>query len=186
MISVLLALSLSQVPDAAPASQDAQATLQSCEMTPAGWVCNYRMPPVILRGAPPETVIMTDQPAIAVAVPPTVSPSVPPPDVSSVEADRQARLIARCADASWLSLCLPGDRREARILQQAAVARAALRGEVTRLLSENRCEEAVRAALVGGDLALATEARGWTCSPTAGSTGPAVPETAGIAPSASS
>jgi hypothetical protein len=159
MISVLLALSLSQVPDAAPASQDAQATLQSCEMTPAGWVCNYRMPPVILRGAPPETVIMTDQPAIAVAVPPTVSPSVPPPEVSSVEADRQARLIARCADASWLSLCLPGDRREARILRDAANARARLRGEVMGLLSENKCDEAVRAALAGADMTLAWEVR---------------------------
>jgi hypothetical protein len=158
MISLLLALGFAQVPDAVPAPQEAQATLQSCETTPAGWVCNYRMPAVILRGAPPETVILTDPPAIAVPVPQTV-PAAPQPEVSSAEADRQARLIARCADASWMSLCLPGDRREARILRDAAEARAALRGEVTRLLSEDRCQDARRAALAGGDMTLAWEVR---------------------------
>ena len=172
MISLLLALT------AAPALQQERLTAQSCEMTPTGWVCHYQMPSVTIQGTPPGTVVLQG--------PATLPPQPLVPEISTAEAERQARLIARCADASWLSLCLPGDRREARILQQAAVARAALRGEVTRLLSENRCEEAVRAALVGGDLALATEARGWTCSPAAGSTGPAVPETAGVAPSASS
>lgn len=158
MISILLALALGQVPETAPGAQEVQATLQSCEMTPAGWVCNYRMPAVILRGVPPESVVLTDQPAISVPVPPTVSPE-PPAEISTAEADRRARLIARCADASWLSLCLPGDRREARILRDAAEARAALRTEVTRLLSEDRCEDARRAALAGGDLTLAWEVR---------------------------
>ena len=101
----------------------------------------------------------TGQPAISVPAPPTVPTLVPPVEISSAEADRQARLIARCADASWLSLCLPDDRREARILRDAALARAGLRGEVTRLLSENRCDEAVRAALAGGDMNLAREAQ---------------------------
>ena len=158
MISLLLALTLGQEPAAAPARREteAQATLQSCETTPEGWVCNYRMPAVILRGVPPESVILTDPPAITVPVPPTVSP---PPEISTAEADRQARLIARCADASWLSLCLPGDRREARILRDAANARAALRAEVTQLLSEERCDEARRTALAGGDLTLAWEVR---------------------------
>lgn len=158
MISLLLALTLGQEPAAAPARREteAQATLQSCVMTPEGWVCNYRMPAVILRGVPPESVILTDPPAITVPVPPTVSP---PPEISTAEADRQARLIARCADASWLSLCLPGDRREARILRDAANARAALRAEVTQLLSEERCDEARRTALAGGDLTLAWEVR---------------------------
>lgn len=166
MISLLLALGLGlgQAPEAAPASQEAQATLQSCEMTPAGWVCNYRMPAVILRGVPPGAVVMPEAPAIAVPVPPTVSPSPPPPEITSAEADRQARLIARCADASWLSLCLPGDRREARVLRDAANARAALRGEVTRLLSEDKCDEAVRVALAGADMTLAWEARNFCAS----------------------
>ncbi len=168
MISLLLALGLSQVPDPAPASQEARATLQSCEMTPAGWVCNYQMPAVILRGAPPGSVIMADPPAISVPVPPTAPTLAPPVGISSAEADRQARLIARCADASWLSLCLPDDRREARILRDAAITRAALRGEVTRLLSENRCDEAVRAALAGADMALAWEVRNRNfCAPVA-------------------
>lgn len=163
MISLLLALGLSQVPDAAPApaaqaTQTAPARLQSCETTPAGWVCNYRMPDVILHGVPAGTVVLSEAPAIAVPVPPTVTPP-PSPEISTAEADRQARLIARCADASWLSLCLPGDRREARILRDAADARAALRAEVTRLLSEDRCDEAVRAALAGADMTLAWEAR---------------------------
>lgn len=172
MISLLLALGLTQVPDVPPASQEARATLQSCEMTPSGWVCNYQMPAVILRGAPPGAVVMTDPPAIAVPVPPSVTTVAPPAEISSAEADRQARLIARCADASWLSLCLPDDRREARTLRDAAIARAALRGEVTRLLSENRCDEAVRAALAGGDMNLAWEVRNLNfCAP-----GPATAE----------
>ena len=157
MISFLLALGLSQVPDVAPASPEAQEVRVPCETTPAGWVC--KMPAMILRPSAPGSVVMTDPPAISVPVPPTVPTLVPPVEISSAEADRQARLIARCADASWLSLCLPDDRREARILRDAALARAALRGEVTRLLSENRCDEAVRAALAGGDMNLAREAQ---------------------------
>ena len=180
MISLLLALSLGQVPDApvpdvTPAPQDsqtAQATLQSCQMTSTGWVCNYQMPAVILRGAPPGSVVMTDPPAISVPLPRTVPNPVPPLEISSTEADRQARLIARCADASWLSLCLPGDRREARILRDAANVRAALRGEVTRLMSENRCDDAVRVALAGADMTLAWEVRSF-CAPSPAAAGTA-------------
>ena len=162
MISLLFALGLSQAADApqvSPQPQEARAILQSCETTSAGWVCNYQMPAVILRPSAPGSVVMSDPQALSVQVPPTVPALVPPVEISSAEADRQARLIARCADASWLSLCLPDDRREARILRDAAIARAALRGEVTRLLSENRCDEAVRAALAGGDMTLASEVR---------------------------
>jgi len=97
-------------------------------------------------------------------MPSTVTPSPPPiSTLTSAEADRQTRLIARCADASWFSLCLPGDRREANILRDAAITRAALRAEVTQLLSEERCEDARRSALEGGDLALAWEVRNF-CS----------------------
>lgn len=159
MISLLLAIGLGQVPDVPPASQEARATLQSCETTPTGWVCNYQMPSVILRPAAPGSVVMIEPPAISVPVPPAVPTLAPPVEISSAEADRQARLIARCADASWLSLCLPDDRREARILRDAAVARAALRGEVYQLLSENRCDEAMRMALAGADMTLVWEVR---------------------------
>jgi hypothetical protein len=160
MISLLLALSLGQTPESAVVSQlppDPQETRMPCESTPEGWVC--RMPAVVLRGAPPGSVIVTDPPALSVPVLPTGWTLAPPVETSSAEANRQARLIARCADASWLSLCLPDDRREARTLRDAAIARAALRSEVSRLLSESQCDEAVRAALAGGDMALATEVR---------------------------
>ena len=151
MILLLLALAGS------PADQEAQATLQSCEMTAEGWICHYRMPPVTLLG--------TTDGAVPVVVAPPVVPAIPlPPAIDPAEAARQAKLIANCADAGWLSLCLPGDRREARRLRDAAVVSAALRREVTKLLSENKCPEAVKTALAGGDLALAREARQF-CTP---------------------
>lgn len=180
MISLLLALSLAQTPDAVPAQsgpQEVRAPLQSCEMTASGWLCSYQMPAVILRGVPPGTVVLTDPSAGSASAAPTVPTLVPPVEINSAEADRQARLIARCADASWMSLCLPGDRREARILRDAANARAALRGEVTRLLSEDKCDEAVRAALAGADITLAWEVRTF-CAASPAMTGPA---TAGAA-----
>lgn len=176
MISLLIALGLGQVPAAAPATPEAQELRVPCESTPAGWVC--KMPAVILQPSAPGSVVMTDPPAISVPVPPTAPTLVPPVEISSAEADRQARLIARCADASWLSLCLPGDRREAAILRDAALARAALRSEVTRLLSEERCEDARRTALAGGDMTLAWEVRNFCAtSPSPG----ASPATAGSA-----
>ena len=63
-----------------------------------------------------------------------------------------------------MSLCLPKDRREARKLKDAAMARAALRTQVTHLLSEDRCPEAVKTALAAGDMSLAREARDF-CEP---------------------
>ena len=120
---------------------------------------------------------MTDPQAGSAPVQAPVPALAPPAEPSSAEANRQARLIARCADASWLSLCLPDDRREARALRDAANARAALRTEVSRLLSEGRCDEAVRAALAGGDMALASEVRSRNfCAPArATAEGPADP-----------
>lgn len=154
MIALLLALAAA--PEA-PAAQEGQATLQSCEMTPGGWVCHYRMPPVTLVGTsgdtPPNTL---SPPPITVTPMPAVAPTS---EADRVEAARQARLIARCADAGWKSLCLPGQRREARALKEAALVKAALRTRVTGLLGENRCDEAVKSALDGGDLDLAREAR---------------------------
>lgn len=170
MISLLLALGLSQVPDGAPASPDPQEVRVPCESTPAGWVC--RMPPVILRPSPPASGVTTYTPADSAAVPPSVPTLAPPVEMNTAEADRQARLIARCADASWLSLCLPDDRREARALRDAAVARAALRREVYQMLSENRCDDAMRTALASADMALIREVRNLNvCAP-----GPATAE----------
>jgi regulator of protease activity HflC (stomatin/prohibitin superfamily) len=109
---------------------------------------------------------MTDPQAGSAPVQAPVPALAPPAELSSAEANRQARLIARCADASWLSLCLPDDRREARALRDAANVRAALRTDVTRLLSEGKCDEAVRVALAGADMALAWEVRNMNfCAP---------------------
>jgi len=175
MISLLLAIGLSQVPEgvtASPTPPDSQEVRVPCEATPAGWVC--KMPAMILRPSPPGSAAITDAPAISVPVPHTAPTLAPLVEINTAEANRQARLIARCADASWLSLCLPDDRREARALRDAAIVRAALRSEVSRLLSESRCDDAVRAALAGGDMALASEVRNRNfCAP-----GPASAEVA--------
>ena len=157
MIALLLALA-----GAAPPEGE-HATLQSCEMTPSGWVCTYTIPAVTLLGtanAPPPQVILTPTTRL-----PLTTAAPPQPDSpEKIEAARQARLIANCADAGWMSFCLPKDRREARRLKAAALASAALRTQVTHLLSENKCPEAVKTALVAGDMTLAREARAF-CTP---------------------
>ncbi len=149
----MLLLLLAVLQAAAPA-QESKATLQSCETTEKGWVCHYQVPAgtivTPIDPGPAET------PAADVALPPR------PAAVASVdnkEASRQTRLIARCADAKWYSPCLPGEREEARVLREAALNAATLRSKVTTLLSEQRCDEAVKVALAGGDLPLAREAR---------------------------
>lgn len=155
MISLLLALA------AALPAEGEHATLESCEMTGGGWVCHYTIPAVTLVGAanaPPPQITLAPAP-----IPPATVP-VPASTASAAEAARQARLIANCADAGWMSLCLPKDRREARRLKDVATANALLRTQVTHLLSENKCSEAVKSALLAGDLTLAREARAF-CTP---------------------
>ena len=170
------------------APQETRATLQSCETTDKGWVCHYQVPSAtIVRPleGPPATITLpstsaTPPPAgyqAATAPPPeTASPPQPAPatdspkpretaSIDSREAARRTRLIARCADAKWYSPCLPGERTEARLLRDAAASAAELRGKVTLLLSEKRCDEAVKTALEGSDLALAREAREFCAAP---------------------
>lgn len=154
MIALLLALA------AEPAAAESQATLQSCDMTPSGWVCHYQMPSVTLLVSPDGKAPVTTTPATPTTTPGAALPAVPPvSEVEKAEAARQARLVASCADANWLSLCLPADRREARRLREEMAVKAALRTKVTGLLSEQKCDEAIKAALAGGDLPLAREAR---------------------------
>lgn len=134
-------------------AQEGQATLQSCVFEAEGWVCRYRVPEAIYR---PEAPLQApaQEPARATAPPPA-------PDVESV---RRARLISRCAEANWLSLCTPDDRREAKALKAQAEAKAALRLEVTTLAAKDQCPDAIRTALEGGDLDLAREIRAF-CAP---------------------
>lgn len=124
-------------------------------MTESGWICRYQIPSV---AAVPVTAL-SQPPAAGRAPVEAVQPTAG--TESSALAEAEARLILRCAEASWLSLCLPGERRQARVLRDAARAREERRIEVGRLLGENRCEEAIRLALAGGDLDLAREARGF-------------------------
>lgn len=150
-----------------PAPEGSQATLQSCELEAEGWVCRYRVPDSFYRAAPAPSLAAAPAPAAEDASPPpTLSPpsaAETPPPVTDREAARQAKLVRRCADASWLSLCTPGDRREAKALKESAEAREALRLRVTNLAAEGDCAEAVKAALEGGDLALARDMRAF-CS----------------------
>lgn len=141
-------------------AQDNPAVLQSCVFEDTGWVCRYR----------------AEESAVEL-VPPTVAPRLPDPrpkpkpDAAlTKEETRQAKLIRRCADASWMSLCTPGDRKEARELKAAAEAKATLRLKVTTLVADDRCPDAVGAALQGGDLALAREIREFCAADRAAST----------------
>ena len=139
MMTVLMSLVAGSVP------QSEQAMLRACEMTPEGWVCVYRIPPITAvpeRGSTVTDAVPEMQMAVPSVSPPPVAPAVDP------IALEESRLIRRCAEASWLSLCTPGERRQARLLRDAAD-----------LLSEQQCDAAVRAALRGGDMALAREAR---------------------------
>lgn len=128
-------------------AQDNPAVLQSCVFEDTGWVCRYRAE---------ESAVELVPPAVATRLP---DPRSKPEAALTKEETRQSKLIRRCADASWMSLCTPGDRKEAKELKEAAEARATLRLKVTTLVADGRCPDAVGAALQGGDLALAREIR---------------------------
>ena len=150
-------------------------------------------PSVVLGGGTtavsPETLAATSDTAVsdspaAPAAPPVTAPTAAPPTVTTtapgvdagpirpidpgVLTEREAQLVARCADAGWMSLCLPDDRRAARTLRDRQSAYLAVRRDVTRLLGEDDCDAAVRTALDGGYLALARETRDYCAAPTAG------------------
>lgn len=165
MIGLMLALAIAAP---APASQAVQATLQSCAMEQGRWVCRYQVPDVEIipftgdaseleltsRAGPPVPTMPGETPAVAAPTDVTVASSE-----SGILTEREARLVARCADAGWMSLCLPDDRRAARSLRDRQVAYQSVQRAVTGLLAEDRCDDAIKAALDGGYLGLAREAR---------------------------
>lgn len=130
----------------------------------------------------------------ATTLPYTAVPSAPAPTAvdagpirpidAGVLTEREAQLVARCADAGWVSLCLPDDRRAARTLRDKQDAYLAVRRDVTRLLGEERCDAAVRAALDGGYLALARETRDYCAAPATSAAAAAAPVGAESAASA--
>jgi hypothetical protein len=184
MISLMFALLAG--PAAAPGSQAVSATLQSCAMEGGRWVCRYAVPDIEIVPVPDSNVV-TDAPAAVLGAAPDAadaatgarvpSPSGPEPAAPTVDrgpvrtvdagvlTEREARLVARCAEAGWMSLCLPDDRRAARSLRDAQTAYLAVRRDVTRRLGEDDCAAAVRAALDGGYLALARETRDYCAAP---------------------
>ena len=127
---------------------------------------------------PPAPTTMVTEPAAPPAAPPvapTVTPTVEAGPIRPIDAgvltERESQLVSRCADAGWMSLCLPDDRRAARSLRDKEAAYLAVRREVARLLGEEDCDAAVRAALDGGYLGLARETRDYCAAPAAASAG---------------
>lgn len=173
MISLILAAIL-----AAPAPQAVQATLQSCAMEGGRWVCRYAVPDIEIVPLPGENIV-TEAPAVVLgeepaapaatdATPAERPVSVPPePPVArsaptldaGILTEREARLVARCADAPWYAICLPDDRRAANALKLRQDAFMSVRSDVTARLAAEDCDGAVRAALDGGYLDLAGQAR---------------------------
>lgn len=147
----LLALSPQAAPPATPAGAPtgARATLESCLFEDGRWVCRYQMPDITVVPAG------LDGAAGAVAAAAPAPTSVDAPALSPAEED----LVLRCAEASWLSLCTPAQRRTARTLQARAEAEAALRRTVGARLAAGDCAAAERLALEAGRLGLAAEAR---------------------------
>ncbi len=182
MLGLMLVLLTAPAVEASP--QAVSATLQSCAMEGGRWVCRYAVPDIeivpipgsdIVANAP--TSVLTGAPSADMPIPPTIM--VPAPGSAVIEpaaapalpidagvlTEREAGLVARCADAGWMSLCLPADRRAARELKDKEATYLAVRREVTSLLGRDRCEAAVRTALDGGYLALARETRDYCAAP---------------------
>ncbi|WGM32904.1 hypothetical protein [Brevundimonas sp. NIBR11] len=122
-------------------------------------------PPVSPPAGPP--VSSPARLAAATTTAAAVDPGPIQPIDAGVLTERESQLVSRCADAGWMSLCLPDDRRAARTLRDKQTAYLAVRREVTRLIGDDDCDAAVKAALDGGYLALARETRDYCAAPTA-------------------
>lgn len=158
-VGLILAASLA-VQEAQARTQPQAATLESCEFVDERWVCRYRLPEIQLLDAGPPAAPLT------VATPPPATPSPASPD-PGVLSDAELDLVARCADAGWLSLCFPAQRTEARRLRDAARAYEEARQRVGALIGQGDCDGARNHALNGGYLGLAREAQG-LCAAEAG------------------
>lgn len=170
MIGLMLAVAIAG-PAAAPPTAPPQAvpaTLLSCAMEQGRWVCRYQVPDVEIipfTGEASELELTSRAgPAPTLATGAPANGTVPTEAVAArseagILTEREGGLVARCADAGWMSLCLPDDRRAARALRDRQVAYQTVQRSVTGLLAEDRCDDAIRAALDGGYLGPAREAR---------------------------
>lgn len=146
----LFALTPAAAPQEPPAgaAAGARATLESCLFEDGRWVCRYRMPDIAVV------------PASGAAAPPDApAPASPATEEAPVLTTAEADLVLRCAEATWLSLCTPTQRRTARALRDRAEADAALRREVGAWLATGDCAAAERLALQAGRLGLASRVR---------------------------
>ena len=207
MLSLILAMLVqaetgAQAPTftAQPVGGETRAALEGCVMENGRWVCRYTMPALEIVPTPGSgaaqvytnaTVVPSGPSAASVAAPPPSAPVPAPPAATTptsvdvivdpgVLNEREQKLVSRCADAGWASLCLPAERREARTLRDQQTAYQAVRLQVTGLMGQNQCDVAVRTALQTGNLGLAREARDFCAgqtsadkAATAGSTPPA-------------
>ena len=132
-------------------TQDAKATLEGCALEEGRWVCRYRLPEMdIVQGPPTMT-----------ATPVEVEPASSDPGVLSAD---ELKLVSRCADAGWVSLCSKSERENARRLRDSAAAYEKARIEVGKMMGAGQCDTAISTALAGGYLGLAREARSF-CKP---------------------
>lgn len=139
-------------PQTQPQTQPQAATLERCEFVDERWVCRYRLPEIqLLDGGPPAA-------PLTVPVPPPATASAASQD-PGVLSEAEVELVARCADAGWLSLCFPAQRTEARRLRDEARAYEETRQRVGALIGEGECQAARSHALNGGYLGLAREAQ---------------------------
>ncbi len=165
---------------AAMAGQPQAATLEGCEFVDQRWICRYRLPEVqLLTSEPlapasvpvsvPVTPTGTSEATSgentgATAVSSTSSgTSTTNAEIATLSRDpgvlteSETSLVARCAEARWMSLCLPSQRVEARRLRDLANAYEAARLRVGHLLSEGDCGGARAHALSGGYFRMARE-----------------------------
>lgn len=136
MIGMILALSM----------LSAQTeTVQRCGNEFGRWVCRTEAPAPL----PFESFNRSFAAGAAMATP--IRPRT--------DAEQQS-LLRRCGSTRWWqNLCTASEEREGRALIEADKQKSDLRTTITTLLSEDRCPEAVRAALAAGDMDLAREAR---------------------------
>ncbi len=175
MLNLLLAAAII-APSPVSAPQAVQAQLQSCAMEGGRWVCRYAVPDIEIVPLPgadivadaPAAVLTSpgEAPSAAETQPPATTGTVPPaPERRTINLDagilteREASLVARCADAPWYAICLPDDRRAARTLKEKQDAFEVVRRAVASRLGEDDCGGAVKAALDGGYLDFAGQVR---------------------------
>lgn len=148
-------------------AQPQAATLEGCDFVENRWICRYRLPEIQLVGSPPTTAIVPSSeppPATAAVVGAEVAAVVPVARDRGVLTESESELVARCAEARWLSLCLPSQRVEARRLRDEAQAYEAARLRVGELITGGDCEGALGHALSNGYFGLARESQTF-CAP---------------------